>query len=335
MPLSKNAKLGAAIALIAVVSVPLVIVAIIYWTPSDPKGTPFVSGEIRFFGDTIATNISVTYDEITGDMTGSHFVNQSYTYVNAFGTSKTSNYTGVTLEDLITYAEVDYGAATAFQFWGIDGWRSPAIDIGLWQQYVDVISIVFAENGVLIPEKDGPFISIVNHSIMDPKASSRFRVKNLAGIQFLSYPVWNITIFGNVEKNSTIYYSELIHPWGPAGSGGLVKVNAQINYSNSLRDYTGISALDIMDYSGIKNTSIINDIRFIGADLWTTQNVSYSWVLNNENDVLVVYARDSVLLDPETDGYLNSVVDYSLTYPTGSGQYRAKYLLYIEILTED
>ncbi len=338
MPLSKNAKITVVIALIAAVSISLVIVGIIYWTPDkgEPPGDEgWDLRELVFFGDTLAEPVSVSYDDITNGSLVIQFVNKTFTYLKSSGFSSTYNYTGVTLDDLITYANVTYGGATAFRFWGYDDWTSPAIPIRVWQQNIGLISVVFAQDGVQYqppnggdPSDDGPLMSIVNHSVLDPKVSSRFKVRNLAAVEFLDYPDWNVTIFGNVEKNSTVYYAELMTFF--------THLSEQINYTTSggsnMRNYQGISAFDVLDYSNFENTSEITGIKFIGSDLWATQIVSYTWVLKNDTDVLVAYARDGILLDPVSDGYLNSVVDYTLTTPTYSSQYKAKYLLYIEIL---
>jgi len=290
---------------------------------------------ITFFGATVAQNVSIYYSEIIDVINLDQKINKSLCFVRSSGTPETHLYTGVSLWDLIVYSGVTYGAATAIRFIGSDAKASPAFPLKLVQQNPELVLLAYEQDGTsLIANVDGPYETIVNHSVVAPKISGNYACKKVVSIEFLNYPDWNITIFGNVKENITIFYSELM-------TYGYTILNELINYSNSIRNYTGISVKQILSKelpsNYMFNTTPIGNVTFIGAYSWVSQSVDYNWVVHNETNVLVVYARDGVLLFPTIDGYLNSVVDYSLTGPTKKGlyidseQFKAKYLLYIQI----
>ncbi|HUX99458.1 MAG TPA: molybdopterin-dependent oxidoreductase [Candidatus Deferrimicrobium sp.] len=322
MPLSKNAKIGLVIAIALAITIPTVI--ILY-----PKSTG-TGPTITLFGTTVTQTVKVYYSELSDPTNLNQSVNKIYTTISQYGTVKTYNFTGVSLWDLIVYSGVSYGVATAVRFIGTDDYASPAFPIRLLQENPELCILAYEQDGVsLLEDEDGPYRTVVNHSVVDPKISSKYAAKMTAKIEFLDYPDWNITIRGNVANEITIYYADLM-------TFGYTELNELINYSNQIRNYTGITLKQILSTQlpagYVINSTPITGINFTGADDVDSYIVNYSWVLQNDTDVLVVYARDFEILDPEDDGYLNSVVDYSLTAPTSSSKYKMKFLLYIEIL---
>jgi hypothetical protein len=171
----------------------------------------------------------------------------------------------------------------------------------------------------------------VNHSVVAPKVSSQWLGKKAVKIEFLNVPDWNVTIKGNVQMNSLIYFAELMY------ASGLTRVtNEPLNwtklspYQTEIRNMTGVIVKSLIDYSKIVNSTPITKIRFIGSDGYKTNNVTWTVVVNNQTDVLVAYSQNGVLIS-KTNGYLESAVDFNL-YPTyNSGKYWSYKLLYIEL----
>jgi DMSO/TMAO reductase YedYZ molybdopterin-dependent catalytic subunit len=323
MPLSKNAKIGLVIAIALAITIPTVI--ILY-----PKSTG-TGPTITLFGTTVAQTVKVYYSELSDPANLNQSVNTIYTTVNQYGTVKTYNFTGVSLWDLIVYSGVSYGAATAVRFIGTDDYETPAFPIKLLEENPDLCILAYEQDGVSLLDdaSNGPYRTVVNHSVVEPKISSKYAAKMTAKIEFLNYPDWNITLTGNVKEDIVIYYADIM-------TFGYTEYNELIQYGGEIRNYTGVTVQEILTKQLPQNYAInatpITGINFTSVDGWESYTVDYAWVIQNATDVLVVYAKDGTLLNPSSDGYLNSVVDYNLTNPTSSGKYKAKYLSGIELL---
>jgi len=175
---------------------------------------------------------------------------------------------------------------------------------------------------------DGYLMSAVNYSINENIKSSQYTLKWLIGIEFLVD--WDVTLFGDtyVEENKTISYYDIVH------SPELDRYeNVLINYtklgiSSELLNVSGVSLWSIIQYTEVNYTTA-SGVNFTASD-WNSYTVSLDWVENNASKVLIVYALNGELLNPDSDGFLISLVDYTLTVGTSSSKFKAKFLSGIE-----
>jgi hypothetical protein len=299
--------------------------------PSD-----YPTWDLMFYGDTVEQSVNVTYEDIREEFNATTFqFNQTKWWDPDGYESVLVNFTGVSLWDIIQYSGVDYGTANAIKFVAIDGWKSPEISLEDVENNKSQIIVYYIEGEELLtgPEQggNGYLMSAVNYSINESKKSSHFNVKWLIGVEFIID--WNVELFGDssiVEENMTISYTELIT------STELSHVNALINYtkpgiSSELINVTGVTLWSLIQYLDVNYTTA-NGIRFVASDDFTSLGVPLSDVENEAEKILIVYMEDGVYLDPTEDGYLMSIVDYTLTQGTSSGQYKMKYLVGIEFL---
>jgi hypothetical protein len=304
------------------------------WKPESP---PYPTWDLMFYGDTVDTSVNVTYQEIREEFDASAFhFNQTKWWDPDGYESVIANFTGIPLWDIIEYSGVDYGRANAIKFVANDGWKSPILSLEEVENNKSLIIVYYYEEGVLLtgPEDDGDgyLMSAVNYSINEAKKSSHFNLKWLIGIEFIID--WDVDLYGSsllVEENMSISYTDLLT------SAELTRVNTLINYtkpgiSSELINVTGVTLWSVIQYLNVNYTTA-DGIRFVASDDWASNNVSMSDVENEAENVLIVYMENGQYLDPSEDGYLKSMVDYSLTIGTSSSKYKARYLVGIEFLT--
>ncbi len=298
-----------------------------------------VTWDLEFFGDTVSQNINITYQDITEEFTAySYSFNHTKWWTPDGYLSEIRNYTGIPLWDLIIYSGVDYGHANALRFVANDGFTSPELFIEEVENNKSLIVVYYVEEGETLtgPEDggNGYLMSAVNYSINEDKKSSHFNLKNLRGVEFLVD--WDVEFFGEsplVEENKTISYKDLLI------STNLTRVNALLNYtkpgiSSELINVTGVSLWSVIEFLEVNYTSSTH-INFVASDGFSTYNVSLTDIENNATKVLIAYKVDGEFLDPQSDGYLMSFVDYSITEGYGvqkSSRYNSKFLNGIEFV---
>ncbi|MBN2155386.1 MAG: hypothetical protein JW776_05040 [Candidatus Lokiarchaeota archaeon] len=305
------------------------------WRPQSPN---YPTWDLKFYGDSVDQSKNITYQEIQEEFSATEYSFNHTRWWDPDGyLSEIRNYTGIPLWDIIEYSEVDYGHANALRFVALDGFKSPALSLDVVENDKSLIIVCIAEEGVILtgPEEDGEgyLMSAVNYSIDETKKSSHFNMKNLIGVEFLVD--WDLTLFGEtyVETNITISYNDFVN------SAELDRHNVLLNYtklwdngtirSSELVNVTGVTLWSIIQYTEVNYTTA-SGVKFIANDEWSTWTVSLDWVEENASKVLIVYEENGQLLDHESDGYLYSMVDYSLTEGTSSSQFKAKFLMGIE-----
>lgn len=332
-----NIIIAAVIGTLVVAAGVLVPMYFFVWKPESPTSPTW---DLEFFGDEVAVSKNVTYQEIIEEFTATDFSFNYTKWKDAFFSTEICNYTGVPLWDLIQFSGVDYGRANAIRFIAYDHYDplglgtelggSPTISLDVVENNKSLIIVAFKEEGVILtgPEEDGDgyLISAVNYSVNEEIKSSNYKFKNLIGIQFMID--WELSLYGEsplVEETKTISYQEILN------NPNLTRYeNIQVNYTKSSSELVTVSAVSL--WSIIEevdlNYTTANTVNFTSAfsDYESKASVPLDWVENNESMVLVVYAVDGELLDPNDDGYLFSLVDYELDQATSSSWYKVKFL---------
>jgi len=297
------------------------------------KNNPYPTWDLEFFGDTVVQSVNVTYGDIRDKLVAFDY---SFNYTRWWSPdgylSEIRNYTGIPLWDLIEYSGVNYGSANALRFVAADDYTSAILSLDVVENNKSLIIVCYEEEGELLtgPEDagDGYLMSAVNYSINENIKSSQYTLKWLIGIEFLVD--WDVTLFGDtyVEENKTISYYDIVH------SPELDRYeNVLINYtklgiSSELLNVSGVSLWSIIQYTEVNYTTA-SGVNFTASD-WNSYTVSLDWVENNASKVLIVYALNGELLNPDSDGFLISLVDYTLTVGTSSSKFKAKFLSGIE-----
>jgi hypothetical protein len=305
------------------------------WNPNPTYPT----WDLEFYGDTVDQSTNITYQEIQEDFTPTPYTfNHTKWWTPDGYLSEIQNYTGIPLWDLIEYSGVDFGRANALRFVANDGWASPELSLEDVENNKSLIIVYYVDEGETLtgPEDggNGYLMSAVNYSINEAKKSSHFNLKWLVGIEFLVD--WDVTLFGEsplVEENMTISYNDILT------HGDLTRVNTIINYTkpgiySELRNVTGVTLWSVIQHLEVNYTTATH-INFVASDGFATYNMSLGIVENNASKVLIVYMEDGELLDPLSDGYLISIVDYSITEGYAepkSSRYSAKFLNGIEFI---
>ncbi|MHA1111217.1 MAG: hypothetical protein ACTSRE_08940 [Promethearchaeota archaeon] len=310
-----------------------------YFLVYQNKPSEYPKWDLEFFGDTVDQNVNVTYEDIRDEfnLTTYHF-NQTKWWDSDGYESVFTNFSGVALWDLIEYSGVDYGSANALRFVGNDGLKSPEISMDVVENNKSLIIVYYIEDDQLLTGLgqggDGYLMSAVNYSINEEIKSSHFNVKWLVGVEFVID--WDVSLFGEssiVTENKTISYNDILT------HENLTRVNVLLNQTNpgissELINVTGVTLWSIFEVTGIDygGATHINFFAFNGS---STYNVSINDIGDNENDVLIVFEVDGELLNPSSDGYLMSMVDYSITegyVVPQSGEYASEFLNGIEFV---
>jgi len=291
--------------------------------------TDYPTWDLKFFGGTVDQSVNVTYKEIQKEITSSNYsFNHTKWWTPDGYESEIRNYTGISLWDLIKFSGVDYGRANALRFVAEDGWASPELSLEVVENNKSLIIIYNIEEGEILlgPEDEGNgyLRSAVNYSINEAKKSSHFNMKWLTGIEFVID--WDLTLYGGiVDEELPISYNDILT------NPNLTRYeNVAVNYTKYESELVTVSAVSL--WSIIEeidlNYTTANMINFTSdfSDFESKESVPLDWVENNESMVLIVYAIDGELLDPDEDGYLLSLVDYTLTIGTYSSKYKVRYL---------
>lgn len=312
-----------------------------YFFVYSNKPSEYPTWDLMFFGDTVDQSVNVTYEDIREEFNVSTFsFNQTKWWDETGYESVITNFTGVPLWDLIQYSGVDYGTANALRFVANDEWESPEISLDDVENNKSLIIVYYIEGDTLLTDPanggDGYLMSAVNYSIDESKKSSHFNVKSLVGIEFVID--WDVTLLGEsplVQENLTISYNDILT------HENLTRLNTEINFTNpdfpedsELRNVTGVTLWSVIEFTDINYTTSTH-INFIASDGFSTYNVSLSDIETYASKVLIIYEEDGEFLDPSSDGYLRSMVDYSITEGyaiQASGKYSNKFLSGIEFI---
>lgn len=310
-----------------------------YFIVYQNKPSEFPTWDLEFFGDTVDQSVNVTYEDIREEFNATTF-SLNHTEWGDQSFSEIRNYTGVSLWDIIEYSGVDHGTANALRFVAKDGSVSPELSLVDVENNKSMIIVYYIEEETLLsgPKHggNGYLMSAVNYTINESLKSSDFNLKWLVGIEFVID--WDVTLFGEsplVQENMTISYNDILT------HENLTRLNTEINFTNpdfpedsELRNVTGVTLWSIIEFTDINYTTATH-IEFVASDGFSTYNVSLSDIETYTSKVLIIYEEDGELLDPSSDGYLKSLVDYSITEGYGiqrSGQYSSKFLNGIEFI---
>ncbi len=327
-------------AIVGVVIIATAVVVPWYYLVYQNRPSEYPTWDLMFFGNTVDQSVNVTYEDIREEfnVTTFHF-NQTKWWTPDGYESVIANFTGVSLWDIIQFSGVDYGTANALRFVASDNWESPILSLDDVENNKSLIIVYYIEEETLLsgPAEggNGYLMSAVNYSVNEGIKSSHFNLKWLVGVEFIID--WNLELFGSdslVEENKSINFYELYN------EETLVRhENVLINYTepgnySELRNVSGVTLWSVIQYLEFNYTTATG-IRFHTEGGWLSMNITLADVEVEADKILIVYKEDGEFLNPdpdEGDGYLFSLVDFSLTDPDSSSQFCANFLDGIEFL---
>jgi hypothetical protein len=290
--------------------------------PPDTVHSVYDEYQIEFYGDGISTPKNITYEELFYGTFTQYEV--TITTVNSYGTENTNITKGVRLLDVINRLGLSMESATGFQFRGEWNYLGPYLPFSLLKEDPSQVLLVNTIDGVILTNSStggfGPIRSYVNRSLQERIANDAYSTKNLYGVQFVTYPNCNLTIFGSgiLEKNVTITYGYL--KTAKSSSVGRL-TNAIYNWTDGIEEHTdeltGCQLYTIfLNLTGILNDVTWSECRFVNS----TGHVS-DWIFKSEvnfldrNQIMVVYQLNGADL---TTGCLMSAVNSTIRNPNSA-----------------
>ena len=186
MELSRNLKIALLLIIILGSSIPLISWGVVNYIKNSNKE---INWSITLFGDTVADNATVSYQEITNDTFFSQILNAPFNYCRSNGESSWRFFSGIAIWDLIEYTNISYGAANAIRFYDYTGQPSiVTLDLSIVEDNASLVIIAYAENESLFggpPAGEGPLKSMVDCRLTYPIITCGYHTKWLAGIEFI------------------------------------------------------------------------------------------------------------------------------------------------------